>query len=51
MMAVVPTGIPGLDELLGGGGLVEGTMALVEGPNVAKVQISATESGLTPLAP
>jgi len=40
MMAVVPTGIPGLDELLGGGGLVEGTMALVEGaPGAGKTTL------------
>jgi len=40
MVAVVPTGIPGLDELLGGGGLVAGTMALVEGaPGAGKTTL------------
>ena len=36
----VPTGIPGLDALLGGGGLVAGTMALVEGaPGAGKTTL------------
>ncbi len=40
MVDVVPTGIPGLDALLGGGGLVAGTMALVEGaPGAGKTTL------------
>lgn len=40
MVDVVPTGIPGLDDLLGGGGLVAGTMALVEGaPGAGKTTL------------
>jgi len=40
MVDVVPTGVPGLDELLGGGGLVAGTMALVEGaPGAGKTTL------------
>lgn len=40
MVDYVPTGIDGLDELLGGGGLVAGTMALVEGaPGAGKTTL------------